>query len=149
MPFQVSRLPAVDAALQRSLPGAVAPGDRAVGAGKSTPSFAETMKGYLQEVAALEKAADEQVRGIAAGEVTDVHQVMLAVEEANLALDLLIEIRNRLLDELFIPFTGGTDIDVKYIRAPVVNLVLVEPGVLRGVHAADPGTVRFVELGIA
>jgi flagellar hook-basal body complex protein FliE len=62
------------------------------------PTFAETLKGYLKEVGDLEKAAEEQIQGLAAGKITDVHQVMLAVEEANLALDLLIQIRNRLLD---------------------------------------------------
>jgi flagellar hook-basal body complex protein FliE len=61
-------------------------------------SFAETLKGYLDEMVELERKADQQVQNLATGETRDVHQVMLAVEEANLALDLLLEIRNRLLD---------------------------------------------------
>ena len=61
-------------------------------------SFAETLKGYLNEVGALEKTAELQIQGLANGEITNVHQVMLAVEEANVALDLLIQIRNRLLE---------------------------------------------------
>ncbi|MCK4546007.1 MAG: flagellar hook-basal body complex protein FliE [Candidatus Eisenbacteria sp.] len=62
------------------------------------PSFAETLQGYLKEVAEMERLAEQQVVSLAQGEATNVHQVMLAVEEANLALDLLIQIRNRLLD---------------------------------------------------
>jgi flagellar hook-basal body complex protein FliE len=61
-------------------------------------SFAETLKAYLNDVGELEKAAELQIQGLANGEITDVHQVMLAVEEANIALDLLIQIRNRLLE---------------------------------------------------
>jgi flagellar hook-basal body complex protein FliE len=62
------------------------------------PSFAETLKGYLKEVRNLETTAEQQVQGLAQGRTTDAHQVMLAVEEANLSLDLLIQIRNRLLE---------------------------------------------------
>ncbi len=70
---------------------------------KNAPSqggatFAETLKGYLEEVRSLEQEAGRQVQGLAEGRTTEVHQVMMAVEEANLALDLLIEIRNRLLE---------------------------------------------------
>ena len=61
-------------------------------------TFAETLKGYLSEVRNLEEEAGRQVNALAEGKTTEVHQVMLAVEEANLALDLLIEIRNRLLE---------------------------------------------------
>jgi len=61
-------------------------------------SFAETLKGYLSEIRNLEEEAGRQVNALAEGKTTEVHQVMLAVEEANLALDLLIEIRNRLLE---------------------------------------------------
>jgi len=39
--------------------------------------------------------AGNTVKAFVAGEVTDVHQVMVAVQEAGLALDLLLEIRNR------------------------------------------------------
>jgi flagellar hook-basal body complex protein FliE len=33
-----------------------------------------------------------------AGEITDVHQVMVAVEEANTAFSLMMELRNKMLD---------------------------------------------------
>ncbi|MFH1278412.1 MAG: flagellar hook-basal body complex protein FliE [Candidatus Eisenbacteria bacterium] len=61
-------------------------------------SFAETLKGYLQDVTRLEQEADFQVQALAEGKVSDPHEVMMAVEEANMALDLLIEIRNKLLE---------------------------------------------------
>ncbi len=68
----------------------------------STPaggeSFGEILKGYIDGVGRLEKAADAKVEGVLEGSVTDPHEVMLAVQEANLALDMMIEIRNKLLD---------------------------------------------------
>jgi len=71
---------------------------KAGGEGKESPSFQEILKGYFQDVGRMDKEADKLVEGLATGEVTDVHQVMLAVEEANMALDLLIEVRNKLLE---------------------------------------------------
>lgn len=61
-------------------------------------SFADTLKEYVQGVAEMSREADMQIESLSRGEATDPHQIMLAVEEANLALDLLIEIRNKLLD---------------------------------------------------
>jgi len=65
---------------------------------KESPSFQEILKGYIRDVGDMDQRADALVEGLASGEVTDVHQVMLAVEEANMALDLLIEVRNKLLE---------------------------------------------------
>lgn len=98
MPFDVGKVAPVN-------PRAIQPGTAAdiPGRMKNEPSpkglsFAETLKGYLREVSELEKEADRQVRELAQNRTTNVHDVMLAVEEANLALDLLIEIRNRLME---------------------------------------------------
>ena len=38
------------------------------------------------------------MEALAAGEVADVHQVMVAVAEAGLAMDLLLQLRNRVTD---------------------------------------------------
>lgn len=73
------------------------PGGRA-GAPAGGPSFADTLKGYLQDVTRLEQEADLRIQALADGKIADPHEVMLAVEEANMALDLLIEIRNKLLE---------------------------------------------------
>ena len=61
-------------------------------------SFADTLKEYVQGVADLGSKADKQIEALSRGEATDPHQIMLAVEKANLSLDLQIEIRNKLLD---------------------------------------------------
>jgi flagellar hook-basal body complex protein FliE len=38
------------------------------------------------------------VKDYASGEMTDIHQVMIAAEEANLSFQLLMEVRNRLVE---------------------------------------------------
>lgn len=58
-------------------------------------NFVDMMKDFVGDVNAHQLRAGKTIEAFAAGEVTDVHQVMVAVQEAGLALDLLIEIRNR------------------------------------------------------
>lgn len=42
--------------------------------------------------------ADSQVRKLAAGEVDNLHQVMVSMEEAKLNFQLALQVRNRLLE---------------------------------------------------
>jgi flagellar hook-basal body complex protein FliE len=63
----------------------------------ATTGFAETARGLIAEVDSAQKHADAQMTGLATGEVIDVHEVTVAVEEAQLAVSLMIEIRNRLV----------------------------------------------------
>jgi flagellar hook-basal body complex protein FliE len=41
---------------------------------------------------------NRSIEKMVAGEITDVHQVMVAVEEANTAFNLMMELRNKMLD---------------------------------------------------
>ncbi len=59
--------------------------------------FASTVHDLIAEVDTAQKYADAQMTGLATGEVIDVHEVTVAVEEAQLAVSLMIEIRNRLV----------------------------------------------------
>lgn len=43
-------------------------------------------------------SADVQVRKLAAGEVDNLHQVMLSMEEAKMTFQLALQVRNRLLE---------------------------------------------------
>ena len=62
------------------------------------PSFAETLKGALAEVNDLQLEAGEMQRRMVAGEPVDLHEVMISAEEAGVAFDLMMEIRNKLLE---------------------------------------------------
>jgi flagellar hook-basal body complex protein FliE len=61
-------------------------------------SFQETLKSLIQDVDALQKDADETTRKLLSGELENVHQVMLAMEEANTSFQLMMEMRNKILE---------------------------------------------------
>ncbi|HEX7509981.1 MAG TPA: flagellar hook-basal body complex protein FliE [Chitinivibrionales bacterium] len=66
--------------------------------GKDVPSFKDTLSTFMKDVNSMQLKADESITKMAAGEITDVHQVMNAVEEANTAFNMMMEIRNKVMD---------------------------------------------------
>jgi flagellar hook-basal body complex protein FliE len=60
--------------------------------------FQQTLKTAVREVNALQVNAKEQVDRLVAGEEVDLHDVMISAEEAGVAFDLMMEIRNKLLE---------------------------------------------------
>ncbi|NLG19504.1 MAG: flagellar hook-basal body complex protein FliE [Fibrobacter sp.] len=65
---------------------------------KGGPSFKDTFQNFLSDVNAMQQKADQSIQKMAAGEITDVHQVMSSVEEANVAFNMMMEIRNKVMD---------------------------------------------------
>ena len=65
---------------------------------QSGEKFSDVLSKFIEDVSDLQNQADKSIEKLAAGEVADVHQVMKAVEEANIALELMLEIRNRIVD---------------------------------------------------
>jgi len=61
-------------------------------------SFADLFRNIIESVNGLQMDAGRAQELMAAGEAADLHQVMIAVEEAGLSMDLLLEIRNRLVE---------------------------------------------------
>ena len=68
------------------------------GAEQVETGFEELVKGFVSDVNHLQLRSGQAVKALAAGEVTDVHQVMVAVSEAGLAFDLLLQVRNRVTE---------------------------------------------------
>ena len=52
----------------------------------------------LGEVQSKQDQADEAIKKLATGEVQDVHQVMVAFEQARLSMQMLTEVRNKLVE---------------------------------------------------
>lgn len=61
-------------------------------------AFASLLEEKLAEVNNLQKQADALVQGFVAGQVTDLHEVVLATERAQLALELTVQVRNKLIE---------------------------------------------------
>lgn len=61
-------------------------------------NFQDMFNGFLKDVNEMQLKADESIQKMVSGEVKDVHQVMLAVGEAKVAFNLLLEIRNKTME---------------------------------------------------
>lgn len=62
------------------------------------PSFGDTLKDALGEVSDVQDSAQEIVAAYLRGDQVELHQVMAATEEAGIALELLVEVRNKLTE---------------------------------------------------
>lgn len=60
--------------------------------------FKDMLKGLVDKVDSLQKDADASIKGLVTGETTNVHDVTMKMEEAGIAFDLMMEIRNKLLE---------------------------------------------------
>ncbi len=62
------------------------------------PGFGEFFKNAIGQVDEAQKNANEQVTAFVAGEQENVHDVMIAMNEAKLAFQLMSEVRNKMVD---------------------------------------------------
>jgi flagellar hook-basal body complex protein FliE len=62
------------------------------------PSFGKIIKGVFDEAVSAESEAGLAVQDFAAGNITDVHDVVMAVGKANMAIQLLVQVRNGVLE---------------------------------------------------
>ncbi len=61
-------------------------------------SFKKTLLGYIDQVNELQNRADRSIEKLISGETKDIHQVMIAAEEASISFQLMMELRNKILD---------------------------------------------------
>lgn len=61
-------------------------------------NFKDLLKGLVEQVDSLQKDADQSIRELASGERTDIHNVAIKMEEAGVAFDLMMQIRNKLVE---------------------------------------------------
>jgi len=80
----------------RMLPGAAA--TAALRDPVDGPSFADTLKRFVGEVSNSQGRAEDAIGGFLRGEEVELHEVMASAEEAGIALEMLIEIRNKMAE---------------------------------------------------
>lgn len=61
-------------------------------------SFGELMRQKLVEVNNLQLRSDELTKEMLTGKPVDLHQVMIAAEQAGLALQLTVQVRNKIIE---------------------------------------------------
>ena len=59
--------------------------------------FLETLRGALEDVDHLQGQAQTQVSQMLSGNGLDVHKAMIAVEKADLAFQLMLQVRNKIV----------------------------------------------------
>jgi flagellar hook-basal body complex protein FliE len=87
----------VQGAIASSLDGP-ARGAPGVSTESSGPTFGQYLENAIGEVNKAQVHAADLSTRFAAGEPLDVHQVMIAAQEASVALNLAIQVRNKLVD---------------------------------------------------
>lgn len=71
---------------------------RELGIDPKGPSFADALKNAIGDVSAMQDKASDAIAAFARGEPVELHEVMAAAEEAGIALEMLIEIRNKVTE---------------------------------------------------
>lgn len=64
---------------------------------KGGPSFEDAIKSAIQEVSEVKNNAEKAIEGFSKGEVKDIHTVVIAMQEADVSLQTLLQVRSRLL----------------------------------------------------
>lgn len=61
-------------------------------------SFADTLKEAVSEVNQLQKVADVKMQELATGRAESIPDVLVAAEKAEIALKLMVQVRNKVID---------------------------------------------------
>jgi flagellar hook-basal body complex protein FliE len=61
-------------------------------------NFGESLQNAINSVDQLNQASDSQVGELLQGERQDIHNVMIAVEKADISFQLMMQVRNKILN---------------------------------------------------
>ena len=61
-------------------------------------SFADTLNDAINNVNQLHKASDKGIQNLATGRTDNIAEVMIASEKADIALKLMVQVRNKIID---------------------------------------------------
>ena len=67
-------------------------------AGSDGKTFKDTLNDALNSVNELQKVADTKMQRLATGEEKNIAEVMIAAEKADIALKLMVQVRNKMID---------------------------------------------------
>ena len=71
---------------------------RAADAASGHPAFADLLRGAVGQVNQLQQEADGAARHFAVGAGSSIHDTMIALEKADLAMRLMIQVRNKAIE---------------------------------------------------
>lgn len=66
--------------------------------GTDGKSFADTLKDAVNTVNTLQKDSDRKMQELATGKSTNIPEVMMAAEKADIALRMMVQMRNKIIE---------------------------------------------------
>lgn len=63
----------------------------------SDSQFMDTLRNAMDEIGSLQSQADDKVAQLLSGSGQDVHSAMIAVEKANLSFQMMVQVRNKIV----------------------------------------------------
>ena len=69
-----------------------------VGSTQSSDSFASMLGQMVSDVNAKQSASAQAVSALESGQKVPLHQAVISMEEANVSFQMMVEVRNRLMD---------------------------------------------------
>lgn len=79
------------------LPGLQPPTDHFQPGQGNAGSFADFLEKSISDVNQLQTEADQSISNLATGKETDLHKTMIAMEKADVALQLMMQVRNKMI----------------------------------------------------
>ncbi|MCR4398805.1 MAG: flagellar hook-basal body complex protein FliE [Firmicutes bacterium] len=79
-------------------PGSVGAPAENGGVPATAQSFSSYLKDALDQINALQREADAASTALVTGDLSDIHRAVIASEKAGLALQLAIEVRNKVIE---------------------------------------------------
>lgn len=67
------------------------------GASGNRSEFFQALEGAMDKVQAMQNGADQQVAGVLQGNGQDLHSAMVAVEKADLTFQMMMQVRNKIV----------------------------------------------------
>lgn len=65
--------------------------------GMKDGGFADVLKDSIQKVNSIQGEADQAIKGLSTGQVNNIHETMIAIEKANLSFNMMVQVRNKLV----------------------------------------------------
>lgn len=89
----------LDSGSYKSIEGnSITPSPSSSSTSATDKTFAATLKDAVNDVNQLQKASDKQIQDLATGRTDNVADVMIATEKADIALRVMVQVRNKILD---------------------------------------------------
>ncbi|HUI75464.1 MAG TPA: flagellar hook-basal body complex protein FliE [Candidatus Acidoferrum sp.] len=63
----------------------------------SDSQFMDTFKSAMDEISTMQGQADDKVTQLLSGNGQDIHSAMIAVEKANLSFQMMVQVRNKIV----------------------------------------------------